>query len=166
MRVAVPIFRFASVGRGTIRIGRPVEFTVSWENRGTVDAEPHLVTLTGSDVTMLELIDTGEDVSDGYQFVAMFPDSPTGAFPPGESGTFRFRVTSTGFGDYNLAADAIPVSDPILVQQAFDWESVRTAARPDRLTETGMEYPVQPSHWSVWRHVVDISHGNHAGPAD
>jgi hypothetical protein len=122
-------------GPELVRIGRPAEYLVTWGNRGNVDAPVHLMLLTGSSLTSLSLASTEEDISAGYQFLAMVPEAATPAIPPGSEESLAFLVTATDFGGFTLSAHAIALTDPALVTEPVDWEGMRASARPDQLTE-------------------------------
>jgi hypothetical protein len=121
-------------GPQNVRIDRPVEYTVTWGNRGNLDAPAHLVKLSASDLARIAFHPAGENLSNGYQFLAMADDTATASLPPGTRETAKFLVTTSGFGNFSVDAEYVAINDPRLAAETINWEAIRAEARPDLLT--------------------------------
>ena len=110
---------------------------VTWENQGSVDAPVHLMAVASSSLVSMTLLqpDTGEVLDNGFQFLAMAPDTPLPTIPPGAGGSFSFVAVSDGFGGFTLEARAVGLDDPALASANINWEEFRDSVKPEELTD-------------------------------
>ncbi|WP_197231366.1 right-handed parallel beta-helix repeat-containing protein [Novipirellula artificiosorum] len=126
-------------GPSFMRVDRQNEFTVTWGNRGTVDAPVHLAYFETTGVSSLSLTPGGPQIDGGHMFLAMSPDSLASVIPPGNEQSFKVYASTSEPGDFSLRLRTIPITATELLAVQIDWDRISSVAKPPSLTEL---------HWS------------------
>jgi len=111
-----------------VRIGRPFQAMVEYENVGTVDITAPLLVLESSANNPMWM---GEDCEtcreDNLQLLAIPTDRPSaGVLPPGKSYSVRFNtITEIVDARYTISYKPADSTDPL------DWEALKADVRPE-----------------------------------
>jgi RHS repeat-associated protein len=114
-----------------MRPDRQHPVVVEVTNKGNVDLPAPLLGLRADDA-YLRLTDQGGLGSDTISFLAMSPDGPAGILRPGQTSRVEFSVTSFLSGGAQVS---INLEQPVNLNQAIDWNSLKASARPEFVSD-------------------------------
>lgn len=118
-------------GPAQARQGRLLTYTLSFGNRGDVDAPAQLLEVAFPDGVSFALTPNGVQQFGSYALFGVSDRSAGASLPPGTTVDVPLYVkVPVGQPSLEVTARSVPVDDPSLTAQVIDWAAIRVAARP------------------------------------